>query len=50
MALEQQPFENLLNIKAGVMRLAGAERDVLQVQEHRHGYVGIVGIHFACVL
>ena len=45
MPLEQQPFEHLLNVERRVVGIVGAERDVLQVEVHRHGRVGVLGIH-----
>src|SRR5712691_10221440 len=34
-ALEQQPLEDLFHVELRVLRLAHAERDVLEVAEHR---------------
>ena len=42
-ALEQETFEHLLNVEAGVVRIARAEGDVFEVEEHRHGGVGFAG-------
>ena len=43
--LEQEPFKHFLNVKPGVMGIACPEGDVLQIEEHRHGRVGIRGAH-----
>ena len=39
MSFEQEAFEHLLNVEAGVMGITGSESNVLQIEEHRHGRV-----------
>ena len=45
MSLEQETFEHLLDIELGIIGVHGSERNVLQIEEHRHGCVGILSGH-----
>ena len=42
---EQEAFEHFLDVERRVMGIVGAEGDVLQVEEHRHGRVGVLRVH-----
>src|ERR1700693_3922644 len=45
MPFKQELFEHLLNVERGVMCVLGSEGDVLQIEVHRHGGVGILSVH-----
>ena len=44
-AFQQEPFEHLLDVERGEVGVAGAERDVLEIEVHRHRRIGFFGTH-----
>jgi hypothetical protein len=42
---EQETFEHFLDIEPWVIGVDGAQRNVLQIEKHRHGRIGVLGIH-----
>ena len=47
-SFEQQSLEHLLDVKTGIVGIACAQSDVLQIEEHRHG--GFDRFHIAAVV